>query len=80
MTRRGKAVAANEAGTELEQLKSLIFSTASELWEDKEALGKFLNVVRRSETFAPLADTLEQSTVRPAKPTFYGVKSREFES
>ncbi|MFJ3043828.1 hypothetical protein ACSCBZ_46000 [Streptomyces niveiscabiei] len=73
-------MAANEAGTELEQLKSLIFSTVSELWEDKEALGKFLNVVRRSETFAPLADTLEQSTVRPAKPTFYGVKSTEFQS
>jgi hypothetical protein len=79
MTRRGHSVAANEAGTELEQLKSLIFSTVSELWEDKEALGKFLNVVRRSETFAPLADTLEQSTVRPAKPSFYGVKSREFQ-
>ncbi|MET9462183.1 hypothetical protein ABZY05_45515 [Streptomyces canus] len=71
---------ASEAGTELEQLKSLIFSTASELWEDKKALGTFLNVVRRSETFAPLADTLEQSTVRPAKPTFCGVKSKEFQA
>lgn len=73
-------MAATEPGTELEQLKSLIFSTVSELWEDKKALGKFLNVVRRSETFAPLADTLEQSTVRPAKTTFYGVKSTEFQS
>ncbi|WP_329203554.1 hypothetical protein [Streptomyces sp. NBC_01435] len=29
--------------------------------------------------FAPLADALEQSEVRPAKPSFYGVKSREFQ-
>ncbi|MBC3844571.1 hypothetical protein GXW82_43640 [Streptacidiphilus sp. 4-A2] len=30
----------------IEALKSLIFSTAQELWDDKEALGKFLGVVR----------------------------------
>ncbi|CAL9675603.1 hypothetical protein [Streptomyces sp. WG4] len=72
-------MAANEAVTEAEHVKSLIISTASALWEDKEALGKFLDVVRRSETFAPLADSMEQSQVRPAKPSFYGVKSREFQ-
>ncbi|MEU8544723.1 hypothetical protein AB0C52_32800 [Streptomyces sp. NPDC048717] len=72
-------MAANETVTESDHLKSLIISTAQELWEDKDALGKFLNVVRRSEGFAPLADTLEQSEVRPAKPTFYGVKSTEFQ-
>ncbi|MEU6482066.1 hypothetical protein ABZ858_35370 [Streptomyces sp. NPDC047017] len=68
------------AANESDHLKSLIISTAQELWEDKVALGKFLNVVRRSEGFAPLADTLEQSEVRPAKPTFYGVQSTEFQS
>ncbi|MEU0215181.1 hypothetical protein ABZ281_08670 [Streptomyces sp. NPDC006265] len=72
-------MAASETVTESDHLKSLIISTASALWEDKDALGKFLNVVRRSETFAPLADTLEQSEVRPAKPSFYGVTSREFQ-
>ena len=72
-------MAANEAVTEAEHVKSLIISTASALWEDNEALGKFLDVVRRSETFAPLADSMEQSQVRPAKPSFYGVKSREFQ-
>ncbi|MFJ8098723.1 hypothetical protein [Streptomyces griseofuscus] len=50
--------------TDSDHLKSLITSTASALWEDKNALGKFLNVVRRSETFAPLTDTLERSEVR----------------
>lgn len=64
---------------ESEHLKSLIISTTQELWDDKEALGKFLNVVRRSEGFVKLADTLEQSEVRPAKPTFFGVKSTEFQ-
>ncbi|MFI1293335.1 hypothetical protein ACH4VM_33655 [Streptomyces sp. NPDC020792] len=73
-------MAANETVTESEHLKSLIISTAQELWEDKDALGKFLNVVRRSEGFVQLADTLERSKVRPAKPTFYGVKSTEFQS
>ncbi|MFF8919007.1 hypothetical protein ACF08M_38360 [Streptomyces sp. NPDC015032] len=73
-------MAANEAVTESDHLKSLIISTAQTLWEDKEALGKFLNVVRRSEGFVKLADTLEQSEVRPAKPTFYGVTSTEFQS
>ncbi|MGW1007724.1 hypothetical protein [Streptomyces sp. NPDC002520] len=72
-------MAANETVTESEHLKSLIISTASALWEDKDALGKFLDVVRRSETFAPLADSMAQSEVRPAKPTFYGVKSKEFQ-
>ncbi|MFF1545976.1 MULTISPECIES: hypothetical protein [Streptomyces] len=72
-------MAATEAVTESEHLKSLIISTASALWEDKDALGKFLNVVRRSETFAPLADSMEESKARPAKPSFYGVKSREFQ-
>ncbi|MFH9426295.1 hypothetical protein [Streptomyces sp. NPDC017529] len=66
--------------SESEHLKSLIISTARELWEDKDALGKFLNVVRRSEGFAKLADTLEQGEVRPAKPTFHGVKSTEFQN
>lgn len=73
-------MAENEAGTELEHLKSLIISTAQELWEDKEALGTFLNVVRRSEGFIKLADALEQSDVRPANPSFCGVKSTEFQS
>ncbi|MGV2917295.1 hypothetical protein [Streptomyces alfalfae] len=72
-------MAASETVTESDHLKSLIISTASALWEDKGALGKFLDVVRRSETFAPLADTLERSEVRPAKASFYGVTSREFQ-
>ncbi|MFE7676770.1 hypothetical protein ACFU5N_31735 [Streptomyces albidoflavus] len=72
-------MATSETVTESEHLKSLIISTASALWEDKEALGKFLNVVRRSEGFVQLANTLEQSEVRPAKPSFYGVTSREFQ-
>ncbi|WP_031511416.1 hypothetical protein [Streptomyces megasporus] len=72
-------MAASETVTESERLKSLIISTAQELWEDKDALGKFLNVVRRSEGFVALADSLEESPVRPAKPSFYGVKSREFQ-
>lgn len=72
-------MAANETVTESEHLKSLIISTAQALWEDKEALGKFFAVVRRSEGFATMADTLEQSEFRPAKPTFYGVKSKEFQ-
>jgi hypothetical protein len=73
-------MAADEAVGESEHIKALIFSTASELWEDKDALGKFLSVVRRSKVFAALADTLEQSSVRPAKPSFYGVRSTEFGS
>ena len=68
-----------EAVTESEHLKSLIISTAQALWEDKDALAKFFDVVRRSEGFAKMADTLEKSEVRPAKPTFYGVKSTEFQ-
>ncbi|MEU1458431.1 hypothetical protein [Streptomyces avermitilis] len=72
-------MAANVAASESEHLKSLIISTAQELWEDKDALSTFLNVVRRSEGFAKLADTLEQSEVRPANATFYGVKSTEFQ-
>ncbi|MCT2546280.1 hypothetical protein [Streptomyces atratus] len=72
-------MATSETVTESEHLKSLIISTASALWEDKKALGKFLDVVRRSDTFAPLADSMAQSEVRPAKPSFYGVKSREFQ-
>ncbi|MFJ2868447.1 response regulator transcription factor [Kitasatospora sp. NPDC087314] len=55
-----------EAVSESEYLKSLIISTVQELWEDKEALAKFLNVVRRSKGFANLADTLERSEVHPA--------------
>ncbi|MEU2357981.1 hypothetical protein ABZ599_34240 [Streptomyces misionensis] len=73
-------MATSKTVTESDHLKSLIISTAQELWEDKDALGKFLNVVRRSEGFVQLADTLERSEVRPAKPTFYGVKSTEFQS
>ena len=68
------------AVSESEHLKSLIISTAQALWDDKDALSKFLNVVRRSEGFAELADRLEQSEVRPAKPSFYGVQSTEFQS
>ncbi|MDK0524828.1 hypothetical protein [Streptomyces sp. ML-6] len=67
-------MAASETVTESERLKSLIVSTASALWEDKEALGKFL------DTFAPLVDSMSQSEARPAKPTFYGMKSAEFQS
>ncbi|WP_404870893.1 hypothetical protein ACI1MP_37175 (plasmid) [Kitasatospora griseola] len=67
------------ASAETEDLKSLIISATSALWEDKEALGTFLGVVRRSPTWAKLADTLESNPVRPAKPSFYGVQSREFQ-
>lgn len=42
-------MAASVAATEPEHLKSLIISTAQDLWEDKDALSTFLNVVRRSE-------------------------------
>lgn len=73
-------MAASEAVGESEHLKSLIISTVQELWEDKAALKKFLNVVRRSEGFAKLADSLERSEVRPANPSFYGVKSTLFQS
>ncbi|WP_037900862.1 helix-turn-helix transcriptional regulator [Streptomyces sp. NRRL S-350] len=59
-------MATDEAVSESEYLKSLIISTVQELWEDKEALAKFLNVVRRSQGFANLADSLERSEVRPA--------------
>ncbi|MFE6894786.1 hypothetical protein [Streptomyces sp. NPDC057694] len=72
-------MATDEAVGESEHLKSLIISTAQELWDDKDALGKFLAVVRRSEGFAKLADTLEQSDARPAKPSFFGVRSTEFQ-
>jgi len=63
-----------------EALKSLIISTAQELWDDKEALGKFFGVVRRSPGFAEMADSIEQMTVRPANASFYDVKSREFQA
>ena len=66
--------------SESEHIKSLIISTAQVLWEDKEALGKFLGVVRRSPGFAGMADELEKGTVRPAKATFYGVTSTEFQA
>lgn len=39
-----------------------------------------LNVVRRSEGIAELADALEQSEVRPTKPSVFSVKSTEFQS
>ncbi|MEV4364581.1 hypothetical protein [Nonomuraea sp. NPDC049625] len=64
---------------ETERLKSLIIHAAQELWDDKDALSKFLGVVRRSDTFTGLANTLEKNPVRPANATFYGVKSREFQ-
>lgn len=64
---------------ESERLKSLIVQTAQALWEDKEALGKFLDVVRRSEAFTPMADALAKSEVRPAHASFYGVRSKEFQ-
>ncbi|MFG2714146.1 hypothetical protein ACGFX2_26870 [Streptomyces goshikiensis] len=54
--------------------------TAAALWQDKDALGIFLDVVRRSETFAALDDSLERSEVRPAKPSFYGVKCTGFQN
>ncbi|WP_333770213.1 hypothetical protein [Streptomyces sp. IBSBF 2435] len=73
-------MAADDAVGESEHIKALIISTASALWEDKDALGTFLRVVRRSEGFAVLADTLEQGSVRPAKPSLYGVRSTEFDS
>lgn len=60
-------MAADQTVGESEHLKSLIISTAQELWEDQDALGKFLGVVRRSEGFAKLADSLEQSDVRPTR-------------
>ncbi|MEE1821592.1 hypothetical protein PUR61_05190 [Streptomyces sp. BE20] len=63
--------------SENERLKSLIISAAQELWDDKEALGKFLGVVRRGEGWTQLADELEKN--RPANATFYGVKSAEFQ-
>lgn len=63
-----------------ERIKSLIISSAQALWEDKDALAKFLGVVRNSEAFADMADALEKSPVRPADATFYGVKSREFQA
>ncbi|MCX4597254.1 hypothetical protein OG819_48945 [Streptomyces sp. NBC_01549] len=58
------------AASQSEHLKSLIISTAQELWEDKAALGKFLEVVWRSKGFVKLADALEQSGVRPANATW----------
>ncbi|MFJ6141561.1 hypothetical protein [Kitasatospora sp. NPDC092286] len=42
--------------SESENIKSLIISTVQELWEDKEALEKFLGVVRRSPGFSGMAD------------------------
>ncbi len=65
---------------EAERLKSLIIHTAQALWEDKDALAKFLGVVRRSDGFVELADALENSPARPANATFYGVQSKEFSS
>ncbi|MFE9679533.1 hypothetical protein ACFYO5_36425 [Streptomyces sp. NPDC006259] len=72
-------MAADEIVGESEHLKSLIISTAQELSEDKNALGKSLAVVRRTKGFVKLADMLEQSAVRPANPSFYGVRSTEFQ-
>ncbi|MEU1670386.1 hypothetical protein ABZ547_43720 [Streptomyces sparsogenes] len=73
-------MAASETATESDHPKSLINSPAQELWEDKDALGTFLNVIRCSEGFIQLAGTLERSAVRPAKPTFYGVKGTKCQS
>ncbi|WP_329171302.1 hypothetical protein [Streptomyces sp. NBC_01477] len=73
-------MAAEGAVGESEHIKALIISTTQALREDKDALGTFLGVVRRSERFAELADTMQQSTARPAKPSFYGVHSTEFDS
>jgi hypothetical protein len=64
MIQEGTAVAA----TESEHLKSLIISTAQELWEDKDALRAFLNVVRRSEGFAKMADTRNSPRSGPRTP------------
>ncbi|MEU4234398.1 hypothetical protein AB0F17_59835 [Nonomuraea sp. NPDC026600] len=64
---------------ETERLKSLIIHAAKELWDDKDALRKFLGVVRRSAVFADLADALEKQPVRPANATFYGVQNKEFQ-
>jgi hypothetical protein len=64
---------------ETERLKALIIHATKELWDDKDALRKFLGVVRRSGMFADLADALENNPVRPANATFYGVQSKEFQ-
>ncbi|MFC5889720.1 hypothetical protein ACFQ0M_49025 [Kitasatospora aburaviensis] len=66
--------------SESENIKSLIISTVQELWDDKEALEKFLGVVRRSPGFGPMADEFGKMTVRPANATFYGVRSKEFQA
>lgn len=64
----------------MEALKSLIINTAQALWENKEALGTFLDVVRRSSAYAQLADAIDEMTVRPANASAYGVSSREFQA
>jgi hypothetical protein len=56
----------------------LIISAVHDLWED--ALGKFLSVVRRSQGLTALAEKMEQSTVRPANASSYGVRSTGFQS
>ncbi|MFF7459684.1 hypothetical protein [Kitasatospora sp. NPDC008115] len=66
--------------SESENIKSLIISTVQELWEDKDALEKFLGVVRRSPGFSGMADEFGRMTVRPANATFYGVTSKEFQA
>ncbi|MGA5823920.1 hypothetical protein ACPC54_39485 [Kitasatospora sp. NPDC094028] len=66
--------------SESENIKSLIISTVQELWDDKEALEKFLGVVRRSPGFSEMADEFGRITVRPANATFYGVRSKEFQA
>jgi hypothetical protein len=73
MTEKGNAVDENE------RLKSLIIHAVKDLWDDKDALGKFLAVVRRSDGFAKMADELEKMDERPANATFYGVRSTEFQ-
>ncbi|MDX2854437.1 hypothetical protein PV342_39725 [Streptomyces sp. PA03-3a] len=40
----------------------------------------FLSAVRRGQGFTELADALEQSTVRPAMPSFYRVRTTAFQS
>jgi hypothetical protein len=45
--------------------ESLIMNVAYELWDDKEALGKFLTAVRRSGSYTDLAKALGCSPTRP---------------
>jgi three-Cys-motif partner protein len=51
--------------------ESLIMNVAYELWDDKEALGKFLTAVRRSGSYTDLAKALGRSPTRPTNPLLH---------